>query len=203
MNNAKTSEIIVWDPLIRCFHWILVATFCSAYLTEGEWFEALQDRLDSDWLQVIHVWSGYSIAALLVLRVIWGFIGPRYARFHDFVHSPQVALGYAKAVLMRRAPRYLGHNPAGGAMIVILLVSLMITVAAGLGYYGADKGLGPLAGALIGISDSATHTLKEIHEFFANFTLALVAIHLLGVIWESLLHRENLTKAMMTGRKRA
>lgn len=203
MNNAKTSEIVVWDPLIRCFHWILVAAFFSTYLTEGEWFEELQDQLNGDWLQAIHIWSGYIIGSLLLLRLIWGFTGPRYARFQDFVHSPPVALSYAKAVLMRRAPRYLGHNPAGGVMIVILLASLMITVVTGLGYYGADKGLGPLASMLTGVSDSATHTLKEIHEFFANFTLVLVAIHLLGVIWESLLHRENLTWAMITGRKRA
>lgn len=203
MNNAKTSEIVVWDPLIRCFHWILVAAFFSAYLTEGEWFEELQDQLNGDWLQAIHIWSGYIIGSLLLLRLIWGFTGPRYARFQDFVHSPRVALGYAKAVLTRRAPRSLGHNPAGGAMIVILLASLMITVVTGLGYYGADKGLGPLASMFTGISDSTTHTLKEIHEFFANFTLVLVAIHLLGVIWESLLHRENLTWAMITGRKRA
>ena len=109
---------------------------------------------------------------------------------------------YTQQVLMLRAPRYLGHNPAGGAMIILLLLSLTITVVAGLVLYGADKGLGPLAGLLMNSSDGLIEAAQDVHEFFANFTLILVVGHLTGVIWESLLHRENLTHAMLTGRKR-
>lgn len=203
MKTANLTEITIWDPLIRWFHWLLVAAFCIAYFTEGEPFEAIQDRLESEWLQNVHVWAGYTIAGLLVFRLIWGFTGPRYARFRDFVHGPRATLAYVKEVLLLRAPRHLGHNPAGGAMIVLLLSSLAITVMAGLSLYGADKGLGPLASVLANTSDSTIHTFKEVHEFFANLTLLLVAGHLLGVIWESLLHRENLARAMITGRKRA
>jgi len=139
---------------------------------------------------------------LLAFRLIWGFIGPRYARFSDFVRGPAEVLTYTKNVLTLRAPRYLGHNPAGGAMIVILLLSLLLTVAAGLMLYGAGKGLGPLAGLMLNSSDATIDFIEEFHEFFANFTLILVVGHLTGVIWESLLHRENLTHAMITGRKR-
>jgi len=119
------------------------------------------------------------------------------------VRGPHETLRYIREVLTLRAPRYLGHNPAGGAMIIALLLSLTITVTAGLILYGADKGLGPLAGLLLNSSEAFTHTTKEIHEFFANLTLLLVVGHLVGVIWESLLHRENLAHAMITGRKRA
>jgi len=203
MNAPDTAEVIVWDPLVRLFHWTLVAAFCVAYFTQGEPFEALQDRMDGEWLQIVHVWAGYAIAGLLLFRLLWGFAGPRHARFGDFVRGPGVVFAYVKEVLLLRAPRYLGHNPAGGAMIVVLLASLTVTVAAGLALYGADKGAGPLAGWLAGASDSTIDTLEEMHEFFANFTLLLVAGHLVGVIWESLLHRENLARAMITGRKRA
>lgn len=203
MNAPNTAEVTVWDPLVRLFHWTLVAAFCAAYFTQGEPFEALQNRMDDEWLQIVHVWAGYTIAGLLLFRLIWGFAGPRHARFGDFVRGPGVVFAYVKGVLTLRAPRHLGHNPAGGAMIVILLSSLTVTVVAGLALYGADKGLGPLAGWLADIGDSTVDAIEETHEFFANFTLLLVAGHLVGVIWESLLHRENLARAMITGRKRA
>lgn len=195
-------EIKVWDPLVRLFHWTLFAAFCAAYFTQSEPFEDFQNSFDGEWLQAVHIWAGYTIAGLLAFRLVWGFVGPRYARFSDFVYGPRATFLYLKEVLTLRAPRHLGHNPAGGAMIVLLLLSLTATVAAGLALYGADKGLGPLAGLLADSSDAVIHTFKEVHEFFANFTVLLVAGHLLGVIWESLLHRENLIRAMFTGRKR-
>ena len=202
MTVQKTTEVVVWDPWVRLFHWVLVAAFCAAYLTQGEPFEAIQEQVESDWLQTIHVWAGYTVVGLLIFRLIWGFIGSPHARFSDFVRGPRQVLGYAKEVLTLRAARHLGHNPAGGAMIIGLLVALAITVISGLGLYGADQGLGPLAGWLTQVSESTTHTLKEVHEFFANFTLLLVGGHLIGVIWESVLHHENLAHAMITGRKR-
>ena len=203
MAGGSHSEVIVWDPWVRLFHWVLVAAFCAAYFTQGEPFEAVQDRLDGAWLQTVHVWAGYTIAGLLLFRLLWGFWGPRHARFSDFVRRPDVTFRYVKEVLLLRAPRHLGHNPAGGAMIVVLLLSLTVTVAAGLALYGADKGLGPLAGWLAETGEATVDTFEDVHEFFANFTLLLVGGHLVGVIWESLLHRENLALAMFTGRKRA
>ena len=203
MTNPTPNEILVWDPLVRLFHWTLVVAFTLAYFSQEGPFEDLLDQVDGDWLQAIHVWAGYTIAGLLLFRLLWGFAGPRHARFSDFVRGRRETLRSVKDVLTLRAPRHLGHNPAGGAMIVALLLSLTITVVAGLMLYGADKGLGPLASLLLASSDAAIHSIKEVHEFFANFTLLLVVGHLVGVIWESLLHRENLAHAMITGRKRA
>jgi cytochrome b len=202
MRIVETSEVPVWDPLVRLFHWTLFVSFCAAWFTEGELFEDLQDRLSGEWLQLVHIWAGYTIAGLLVFRVLWGFVGPRYARFSDFVYSPGIVLAYVRDVLTLRARRTLGHNPAGGAMIVALLLGLTATVVTGLALYGADKGLGPLAAMLAESSDAAIDTIKEAHEVATNFTLLLVAGHLLGVVWETLLHRENLVRAMITGRKR-
>jgi cytochrome b len=203
MRIVDTTEVPVWDPLVRLFHWTLFISFCAAWFTEGELFEGLQDRLSGEWLQLVHIWAGYTIAGLLVFRVLWGFVGPRYARFSDFVYSPRVVLAYVRDVLTLRARRTLGHNPAGGAMIVALLLGLTATIVTGLALYGADKGLGPLAAMLAESSDAAIDTIKEAHELATNFTLLLVAGHLLGVVWETLLHRENLVRAMITGRKRA
>jgi cytochrome b len=202
MRIVDTTEVPVWDPLVRLFHWTLFVSFCAAWFTEGELFEGLQDRLNGEWLQLVHIWAGYTIAGLLVFRVLWGFVGPRYARFSDFVYSPGIVLAYVRDVLTLRARRTLGHNPAGGAMIVALLLGLTATVVTGLALYGADKGLGPLAAMLAESSDAAIDTIKEAHEVATNFTLLLVAGHLLGVVWETLLHRENLVRAMITGRKR-
>ena len=202
MRIVDTTEVPVWDPLVRLFHWTLFISFCAAWFTEGELFEGLQDRLSGEWLQLVHIWAGYTIAGLLVFRVLWGFVGPRYARFSDFVYSPRVVLAYVRDVLTLRARRTLGHNPAGGAMIVALLLGLTATIVTGLALYGADKGLGPLAAILAESSDEAIDTIKEAHELATNFTVLLVAGHLFGVVWETLLHRENLVRAMITGRKR-
>ncbi|MCC7219531.1 MAG: cytochrome b/b6 domain-containing protein [Candidatus Contendobacter sp.] len=204
MTDRATTEITVWDPLVRLFHWTLVLAFVFAFCSQSDWFETLRESLlPEEWLQAFHVWAGYTIVGLLLFRLIWGLIGPRYARFSDFIYGPRKIFTYTKAVLTLRAPRHLGHNPAGGAMIIILLLSLTITVSAGLLLYGAEKGLGPLAGLLAGSSDAAIDAFKEVHEFFANFTIILVIGQLIGVVWESLLHRENLARAMITGRKRA
>jgi cytochrome b len=203
MTDRNATEITVWDPLVRLFHWTLVIAFTLAYFSQEGPFEDLLERMDENWVQNVHVWAGYTIAGLLLFRLVWGFAGPHHARFGDFVRGPRETLRYVWDVLTLRAPRYLGHNPAGGAMVVILLLSLTITVVAGLMLYGADKGLGPLAGLLLDSSEAAIHSIEEVHELFANLTLLLVVGHLVGVIWESLLHRENLARAMITGRKRA
>jgi cytochrome b len=202
LRPAAAREIPVWDPLVRLFHWTLVASFCLAWLSEGELFESLQDRLSGELLQIIHVWAGYTIAGLLAFRLLWGFVGPSHARFSDFVHRPHTVLAYLRDVLTLRARRYLGHNPAGGAMIVALLLALAATVISGLAFYGADQGLGPLAEMLLDSSDETMAAIEETHELAANATLLLVVGHLIGVLWESILHRENLVRAMITGRKR-
>ena len=203
MKTTDSQEVPVWDPLLRMFHWMLLLGFSTAYLSQGELFEGLQERLDGALLQLVHVWAGYIIGGLLLFRLLWGFVGPIHARFSDFVRRPGEVLVYLRDVLTLRARRYLGHNPAGGAMIVTLLLSLTVAIVSGLALYAADQGLGPLAALLAESSDTTVHRIKEAHELAADGTLLLVFGHLIGVVWESLLHRENLVRAMITGRKRA
>ncbi len=186
----ETAERVrVWDPLVRYFHWTLVAGFATAFLV-GDDFLGL------------HVWAGYLVLALVAARLVWGVIGTRHARFTDFVRGPNQVIAYLKDVLSLRAPRYLGHNPAGGAMVVLMLVALTATGVSGVALYGAVDSAGPLASMMSGISESAGHALEEGHEFFANFTLGLVVLHLAGVLFSSLAHRENLIGSMITGFKR-
>ncbi|MEW8625756.1 MAG: cytochrome b/b6 domain-containing protein [Candidatus Thiodiazotropha sp.] len=185
---SKKRMIKVWDPLVRLFHWSLVGAFAICWMTEDEWMD-------------LHVYAGYTVAALLLVRVVWGLIGTRYARFSDFVKSPGKVLAYLKDLLRFKAKRFIGHNPAGGAMIVMLMFCLLITALTGMLAYGAE-GLGPLAEPLFSNRPYGGELYEEIHEFFANLTLVLVAVHLTGVLVESLLHQENLVRSMITGTKR-
>ncbi len=201
----------VWDPFIRLFHWTVAVGFFIAYLTDD--------------LLTLHVWAGYVIGGLLVLRIVWGVIGPRHARFVDFVYRPAKVTAYLRDLISFRAKRYLGHSPAGGAMAVVLMLGLAVTVWTGLELYAAEENAGPLAVApteeqqmrlpvvLVsrdedeaqeGENDNNGEGIwEELHEVLANLTLVLVLVHIAGVLLTSVVHRENLAKAMVTGYKRA
>lgn len=214
MNHVH--QVKVWDPLVRTFHWSLVVLFALAYLS-------------GDDAATVHIWSGYIVLALVLLRVLWGLIGTRHARFADFVYPAAMILGYTRDMLRGRAKRYLGHNPLGGAMVVIMLVALLVTSVTGIVLERTDQqttaltpaqpviaGIGFFPAAQAGddrLDKKEAHergkeagrlkkALAETHEFFANFTLLLVAVHIGGVLLGSLVHRENLVRAMFTGRKR-
>ena len=168
------ATIKVWDLFVRAFHWSLAALFAVAYATGDE-------------IERVHIAAGYAIAGLLALRVVWGFVGPSHARFCNFVRTPSEVVSYLRDVMLLRAPRYLGHNPAGGAMIVALIAMLAFTCLTGFMmttdlFWGAEW-------------------VEDVHEALANATLALVVLHVIGVLIASFEHRENLVKAMMTGRK--
>jgi len=214
MRRQKTID--VWDSFIRVFHWSLASLFVISYLS-GE---------EELWL---HPWSGYAIVTLLLSRIVWGFIGTKHARFSDFVYSPTQIISYAKGLISGDAKRHIGHNPLGGLMIIVLLASLLMTATTGMLLYGAEEGKGPLAGVMAQQSSiqlpqliSTAHAdddehentsgkksddehefLEETHEFFANFTLLLVMLHLVGVFVGSVFHKESLVKAMLSGKKRA
>ncbi len=188
MNQRDTVK--VWDPLVRIFHWSLVAGFATAYLSEDEFL-------------TLHVYAGYLVAGLVLFRLFWGVVGTRHARFSDFVRPPGEVREYLRQVLTFSAPRYLGHNPAGGAMVVALLLMLTATSLLGLATYAVQEFSGPLAPWLAGWPPWWGDVLKEGHEFCANLTLLLVFVHLAGVALASLQHRENLVRAMFTGLKRA
>ena len=187
MSSNMQQNINVWDPLIRIFHWSLVGFFTLAYLTEGE----------DEWMN-IHSYAGYSILTLLVFRLLWDVIGTHHARFINFVTRPSIAWAYLKELFTGKAKDYIGHNPAGALMIVALILSIGFTGFSGMTLYATD-GQGPLATSFFATWPEGA--LKEVHEFFANFSLFLIVIHVGGVIVSSLLHRENLVKAMLTGKK--
>ncbi len=167
-------SVAVWDIFIRIFHWSLVVAFASAYLSSDA--------------GTIHHWFGYAVIGLISARLIWGVVGTKYARFVNFVPSPARFSAYMKDVLASREPRYLGHNPAGGAMIIMLLLML-----------GATGGTGWL---LTTDMFWGSDIMAGVHAVCANTVLALIGVHLAGVALASWRTRENLMKAMFTGRKR-
>ncbi|HEY9182728.1 MAG TPA: cytochrome b/b6 domain-containing protein [Gammaproteobacteria bacterium] len=196
--STQPRAIAIWDPFVRLAHWTVVAAFLTAYITGGE-------------PRGIHTAAGYLLAAYVGLRVVWGFVGPERARFASFVRSPISAIGYLVDLLRGRATRHLGHSPAGGLMIVLLLLALSATTSAGMMLYALHDGGGPLAGVVASETpappagdreDPRVEFWEESHELLANLTLLLVLLHIGGVVVASIAHRENLVKAMITGRKR-
>lgn len=186
----ETEQTKVWDPIVRTLHWSLAAAFFIVFATEDD-------------LMTLHVWTGYLVGLILLLRLLWGFIGTRYARFTNFVTTPRVAYQYAKDALLFRARRYIGHNPAGGLMIVAMIISLFITTLTGIALYGAGEHAGPMASLFAASGKRWEGLFEELHEFFANLSMLLVVIHIGGVIIESMIHRENLVRSMINGLKRA
>jgi cytochrome b len=177
----------VWDPLVRIVHWSLVAAFAVCYFTQERNYD-------------LHLDAGYTILGLVAIRTIWGFVGTRYARFASFIRGPARTLGYLRDLARDDAPRSLGHNPAGGAMTVVLLLVLVALTVSGMALDAAENRSGPLTGY------SLFHhrgLILDLHVWGTNLALVLVALHLIGVAASSLVHRENLVAAMLTGKKRA
>jgi cytochrome b len=185
----RGAWVKVWDPFVRIFHWTLVLAVLTAYFTEED-------------LLGLHTWAGYTVLALIGARLLWGLVGPRHARWSSFVRGPRATLAYVAELRRGQPKRYLGHNPAGAAMVVALLGGLTATAVIGLIVLGADQGAGPLAPYVQGLSAGTVHDLEEVHEWLANLTMLLVPLHLLGVALASLQHRENLVRAMFDGYKR-
>jgi cytochrome b len=184
--DADSSTVKVWDPLVRVFHWSLVFFFLFAFITEDDWLN-------------LHVQAGYAVSFLIGFRLLWGLVGTRNARFLTFVKSPTVMLTYLKGMLSFKVPHYLGHNPLGAAMVIILLLGITLVSLSGMALIAIEEN-GPLAGSFVASWDA--DWMEEVHEFFANFTLLMVTAHVSGVIFSSLVEGENLVKAMVTGRKK-
>jgi cytochrome b len=173
--NTENSRIKVWDLPTRVFHWSLVLSFAGAWLTaEGEHYRA------------IHVMFGLTLLGLIAFRLIWGVAGTRHARFASFVTGPAKIKSYLLSLLRRQPEHHAGHNPAG-ALAVVLLLALGLSTAS-LGFM-AYNDIGP-------------EWMGDAHEFVANTLIALVVVHIAGVIVSSYLHRENLVRAMFSGFKR-
>jgi cytochrome b len=221
---ASDKKIVsVWDPLVRIGHWTLVIAFFTAYFTEDD-------------LMQVHTWAGYTVAAVVLIRIVWGFVGSKHARFSDFIYAPAKVLAYLKNLLARKPQHYIGHNPAGGAMAIALLLSLAGTTFTGMKLYAVEENEGPFAittqqaqthmdkasiissakadeeeedddekseGANNGhvVDEQAEEYWEELHETFTNLTLLLVFLHIGGVIFSSIVDKEKLAKAMITGKK--
>lgn len=167
------ATVRVWDPIVRLFHWTVVAgCLLNLFVLEDEPHEIV----------------GYLVASFLVIRVIWGFVGTRHARFSDFVVSPRAVIANLSDILHRREARTLGHTPAGGAMMLALMVLL-----AGLSVTGILMGTDAFWGV---------DWVEEAHETMANLLMGLAIVHVLAALYESHRHHENLVWAMVTGRKR-
>jgi cytochrome b len=170
----KTERILVWDLPTRLFHWLLAGTFAGAWLTA-----------DSErWIDV-HAMLGYTFAGLIAFRLAWGFIGTRYARFASFVAGPKPVLRYLKSIVSLRPEHHVGHNPAGGWAVLALLALGALTALTGYATF----------------NDYGGHWLEELHEGAAGAMLTLVFVHIGAVLLSSLMHRENLVRAMITGFK--
>jgi len=197
-SGAAPAMVRVWDPFVRVFHWTLAAAYFVAFLSGNE-------------IRVIHVWAGYLIATLLALRVVWGVVGPRRARFADFIYAPAKVWRYLLDLLRFRSRRYLGHSPAGGAMVMAILIVFAATAWTGMETYAVKAGAGPLATPELTAAAEAAAAAgerrrgglwQEVHETLGNLTMALVVFHLGGVLLASIAHRENLPRSMITGLKR-
>ncbi len=171
---TRPATVLVWDLPTRVFHWLLVAAFCGAYVvSEGDRWRGL------------HALFGYTAGGLIAFRLIWGLVGTRHARFGSFALAPAAVRGYLRSLITSRPEHHVGHNPAGSWAVLALL-----------GLVGATA----LSGWAV-LNDVGPRWLDEVHELFANATVALVAAHVAAVVFSSLLHRENLVRAMLSGRK--
>lgn len=171
---TETSTIRVWDAPVRVFHWLMVLCFAGAYLSS-----------ESERWQLVHITLGYTMAGLIAFRLLWGLVGTRYARFSQFVRGPQAVVQYLQSLGTDRPAHHTGHNPAGALAIVLILLAGATLTASGWASY----------------SDIGGDWLEELHEVLGNGMLLLVGVHVAGVVVSSRLHRENLARAMVTGRK--
>jgi len=175
MNGGATRR--VWDPAVRLLHWALVLSFALGWATTTRWL--------GGW----HLAVGWAALAIVAARIAWGFAGPRYARFAQFVRSPRATLAYARRVVAGREPRHLGHNPLGGWMVLALFACILGLALSGW-LYTTDRFWGD-------------ETVERVHVALAWTMLGLAIVHVAGVLLASFRHRENLVAAMLDGAKRA
>lgn len=169
----------VWDPFIRIFHWSLVIAFSVAFYTHA-----------SEWDRLLHVQAGYTAGGLLLARIVWGLMKTGYASFDSFPLNPIHAVKYIYRTIQGNAKRYIGHNPAGSLIIYAMLATGLTAVLSGWLVYNEDWFIDP------------PDFLQQLHHYATWGWLALVITHIIGVLFESLIHKDNLILAMITGCKR-
>ena len=179
---------LVWDLPLRLFHWLLVLSLAALWATGEAGF---------DWMQY-HMYLGYWTLGLIVFRLIWGFVGPRHARFSSFVASPAALWRYARGLVAGTLVQTVGHNPLGGIMVIVMLVLVCFQVTTGL--FATDDILwtGPYNGA---VSGATADRLTSLHHLNFNFILAAVALHIMAIAFYFLVKKQNLVGAMLHGKK--
>ncbi len=150
-HQTNASQVLVWDLLVRVGHWLLVVLFFVAYFTEDD-------------LLTIHSWAGYGVGIYVIVRVIWGFVGSKHARFSDFAYGPRRAAQYLKDLILLQSKRYLGHTPAGALMIFALLICLALTTVTGIALLAVEENAGPLA-PWLGRAAAVEKTLPDLPLF--------------------------------------
>jgi cytochrome b len=195
MVNDRVSQgsesVRVWDLFVRVFHWTLVLSFATAFIS-GELGVA-----------GIHVLVGYLLCVLWVSRMYWGFKGSEYARFRSFFFSVAETRAYVTGMFKGSPKHYFGHNPAGALMVFTLLGLLALILLSGLLTLASIDYEGPLLFLANRVSDETSYAIKGIHEFLPIIGLVLVVLHILGVAAGNIQHKENLVRAMLTGKKQA
>ena len=190
MAKTNVSRIRVWDVPVRLFHWTLVILMAVSYFS---------GRAGGDWMK-FHFWSGYAILTLLLFRIAWGFVGSTTARFSDFVKGPSAAFRHIAEMVGTGRPREAGHNPLGGAMVVVLIFAVLAQVLAGL--FSADTDTGMVNGPLTSlVADQWVDKATAFHKYWINVLLILVALHVLAAIVYLAWKRQNLIGAMIHGHK--
>lgn len=187
----EVKTVKVWDLPTRAFHWSLVLSFVIAYLS-AEFH-----------IGFIHTLIGYFLCFLLAFRIVWGFAGNTYARFSSFLFSPQETLTYVRTMLKNSPKHYFGHNPAGALMVFALLALLGGIFLSGLLTLGTIDYEGPFAFLANQVDDQTSYVLHDVHEWLVDIALVLIPLHLLGVVAGTIQHKENLVRAMITGKKPA
>jgi cytochrome b len=186
--NTDLISAPVWDGFVRCFHWSLVLLFAISAIT---------GKVGGSWIKW-HMYSGYAILALVLFRIVWGFVGGEYARFTAFVASPAAGIRYGLGLLKRSTQHVISHNPIGGWMVIALL--LILGLQAGLGLVSDDEiaTTGPLARY---VSQETALSAMSWHRILGNVLLGLVAIHMLAVVFHVFVKKESLVRAMFSGNK--
>lgn len=186
---ATKQSALIWDLPLRLFHWAMVLVVFIAAVT---------GYFSEEWWLDIHAYAGYALGCLLIFRIIWGFIGSYYSRFQTFPLAKQGVIAHIKSLLSFKPKEYSGHNPIGAWMIVILLATLSLLVITGLVLYGGQEKHGPLAGL---VSFNIAEFSEEIHESLAGILMAAIAIHVAGVLFETIVLKHALIQAMINGKK--
>ena len=190
-SNAAGSSRLVWDLPTRIFHWLFVLTICAQYATAKAGF---------DWM-LWHFRLGFFMIGLLTFRIIWGFVGPRHARFASFLKGPGTVLTYMKQVHRVKDALYsVGHNPMGALMVVAMLLLVVAQVTTGLFSTDDIAYTGPYYPL---VSNATAERLTAWHHMIFNFIIAAVVLHIAAILFYTLVKRHRLVPAMVHGRKPA